>query len=366
MDDLIPPLDERGSSLYNSVIVDSIPQRRRPQTSESLKPELPQAVANDDDDDDSPDSKWKLLRVTANAHDGWVRSVCVDPLNTFVASGGADAVIKVWDMTAVNVKAEITGHILPVRALAVSQRYPYLFSGAEDKTVKCWDLERSHTPHSLVRDYYGHVGGVYAVTLHPELDLLFTAGRDQVVRVWDIRSRTQVMLLQGHTNDISGLVTQAMDPQVISSLMDKTVCLWDLRKQQRALQITQHTKSVRAIALHPKELTFTLGDLSGRYMQWLLPRGQLLQKFATASPDKIIETMSINPMTNEIIGGYANGKLEVWDYERGVSRQTLHSTVVNTTEPSPIFTSAFDMLGSRLYTGEGDKSIKVWGNGDLD
>lgn len=355
--EVVPPDDELSVSLYNNVILDTLPTAPAAQAPEQTS----NAPTKDPEATDEPTPRWKLMRVTANAHDGWVRTLCVDPFNQFVALGGADNTIKVWDITGARVKAAIAGHVLPVRALATSAKYPYLFSGSEDRMVKCWDLERSHTPHSLVRDYYGHVGGVYALALHPELDVLFSGGSDRVVRGWDIRSRQQVVLLTGHREEILVIASQAGDPQVITALLDRTVCLWDLRNQSQALQITQHGHSIRAMAMHPLELTFTSADLRGNFKQWLLPRGQLLNQFETTGDDRIVNVAAINPVTNELLAGYDNGKLEWWDYAAGSVNHTAQTTAVNTTEPTLVYSAAFDILGTRLFTGEGDKTIKIWG-----
>lgn len=130
---------------------------------------------------------WRPYRVVAG-HQGWVRSLAMDPDNQFFATGAADRTIKIWDTGSGTLKTTLTGHISAVRGLAVSARHPYLFSCGEDKMVKCWDLETN----KVIRHYHGHLSGVYALSLHPTLDVLCTGGRDGVVRVWDMRTRTNV------------------------------------------------------------------------------------------------------------------------------------------------------------------------------
>lgn len=307
-------------------------------------------------------SNWKLMRVIAGAHQGWVRSVAVDPItNKWFATGSSDSTIKVWNLATSELKATITGHIMGVRTMAISEKYPYLFSGSEDKTVRCWDLERTNSDAGCqVRDYHGHVGGIYAMSLHPELDLLFTGGRDSVVRVWDIRSRAQVMVLTGHRSDISSIESQIGDPQIITSSMDSTIRLWDIRKQKTALTMTQHTKSIRLLIMHPQELTICSGDSSGNIKQWLLPGGELLNEFGKSETNKIINTMSVN-RSNTLFSGYDNGRMEFYDYVSGELLQVESTKPVPGAKESAIYASTFDMLGLRLISCEGDKSIKIWG-----
>ena len=76
-----------------------------------------------------------------SGHTGWVRSIAIDPLNQFFATGSADRTIKFWDLVSGKLKLTLTGHVNTIRGLAISERHPYMFSCGEDKMVKCWDLE---------------------------------------------------------------------------------------------------------------------------------------------------------------------------------------------------------------------------------
>ena len=59
----------------------------------------------------------------------------VEPNNEWFASGGADRIIKIWDLAKGTLRLSLTGHISAVRAVKVSNRHPFLFSGGEDKQV---------------------------------------------------------------------------------------------------------------------------------------------------------------------------------------------------------------------------------------
>lgn len=307
--------------------------------------------------------QWKLLRTLAGAHQGWVRAVTVDEVtNNWFVTGSSDSTIKVWDLASLQLKSTITGHIMGVRALAVSKKFPYLFSGSEDKTLRCWDLEKLNAAEGCqIKNFHGHVGGIYAISLHPQLDVVLSGGRDSVVRIWDIRATKEITLLSGHKSDITSIESFDNEPQVVTSSMDGTVRLWDLRKQNTELCITQHSKSIRSMAAHPMEQTFTSGDSDGNIKQWLLPKGELLNNFEKSEYGEIINTLSINPVTNTLFVGYDDGKVEFYDYTLGKLLQAGQAPALPGSDGAAIYASTFDTSGLRLITGGGDKSIKVWG-----
>ncbi|KAJ3282492.1 Pleiotropic regulator 1 [Borealophlyctis nickersoniae] len=296
---------------------------------------------------------WKLMRVISG-HLGWVRSVAVDPSNEWFATGAGDRVIKIWDMASGTLKLTLTGHIASVRGLAVSSRHPYLFSCGEDKMVKCWDLEYN----KAIRQYHGHLSGVYCMALHPTLDIIVTGGRDSCARVWDMRTKAQIFALTGHQATVSDVKAQEADPQIITSSMDTTVKLWDLAAGKSMTTLTHHKKAVRALALNPKEFTFASGA-PDNIKQWKCPQGNFIQNLS--GHHAIINTMACN-QDGVLFSGGDNGSMHFWDYKTGYNFQTAETLVQpgSLESEAGVFCSTFDMTGSRLITGEADKTIKIW------
>ncbi|CAI5758509.1 unnamed protein product [Candida verbasci] len=358
-DDLIPIHDD---TIYTNIKQDYI-FKNYTRKQEEVKQELEKSQ---DEESILKTSNWSLLKTLAGAHQGWIRSIAIDEItNKFFITGSQDSTIKIWDLNQeLDLKTTLTGHIMGIRSLIISKKFPYLLSGSEDKLIKCWDLERTNSIEGCqIRQYYGHLGGIYAMSIHPEFDLLFSGGKDSCVRVWDIRSRNEIMILLGHRNDITTIETDSNDPQVITSSMDGTIRLWDLRQTKTELCITQHSKSIRSMKLHPNERTFVSGDSNGNIKQWILPEGDLLNDFEKKNNDEIINSLAINPISNQLFSGYDNGKIEIYDYITGNLLQSGKSPGLPGNEnDNAIYSSVFDMSGLRLITGEGDKSIKIWGD----
>ncbi|PIS54185.1 hypothetical protein CJI97_003885 [Candidozyma auris] len=169
LDDSLNPTDDLSEAIYSNTKLDFLlrganikevaaPSNASTGNNESSADEgnlLEEETALIKTEDKEVQNRFKvptnsLKKVLVGAHEGWVRSLTVDPVsNEWFVSGGGDSKIKIWDLASGSLKASLDGHIMAVRALTVSKRYPYLFSGAEDKTVRCWDLERTNSPQDV-------------------------------------------------------------------------------------------------------------------------------------------------------------------------------------------------------------------------
>lgn len=297
---------------------------------------------------------WKNYRVVSG-HLGWVRSVAVDPSNSWFCTGSADRTIKIWDLATAKLKLTLTGHIEQIRGLAVSTRHTYLFSAGDDKLVKCWDLEQN----KVIRSYHGHLSGVYCLAMHPTLDLLFTGGRDSVCRVWDIRTKAMVFALSGHNNTVCSVFTRPTDPQVVTGSHDTTIKFWDLAAGKTISTLTHHKKSVRAMTLHPLEQSFASAS-ADNVKKFKLPRGEFLHNMLSQQKT-IINAMSVNENGAMVTAG-DNGSLWFWDWKSGYNFQQAQTIVQpgSLDSEAGIYALTYDRSGTRLITCEADKTIKMW------
>ncbi|XP_047964124.1 protein pleiotropic regulatory locus 1-like [Salvia hispanica] len=297
---------------------------------------------------------WKNYRVISG-HLGWVRSVAIDPSNTWFCTGSADRTIKIWDLASGRLKLTLTGHIDQVRGLAVSNKHTYMFSAGDDKLVKCWDLEQN----KVIRSYHGHLSGVYCLALHPTIDILLTGGRDSVCRVWDIRSKAQIRTLPGHDNTVCSVFTRPTDPQVITGSHDSTIKLWDLRTGKTMSTLTHHKKSVRAMAPHPTEDAFVSASAEN-IKKFRLPRGEFMHNMLSQQKT-IINAAAVNEEGVLATAG-DNGSLWFWDWTSGHNFQQAQTIVQpgSLESEAGIYSIMYDLTGSRLITCEADKTIKMW------
>ena len=140
-------------------------------------------------------------RVISKAHEAPVHVCKVDPTSTYLASGSADGVVKVWDIHRGYITHVFKGHGGVVSALAFN--YPrdpssittgdakmQLITGSVDTKIRIFDLGDAIVrtsgrpkPEAILE---GHVSVPRGLDVSQDGKWLLSAGRDSVALLWDI------------------------------------------------------------------------------------------------------------------------------------------------------------------------------------
>jgi WD40 repeat protein len=164
----------------------------------------------------APGDKPELILQTG--HTRSANAVAFSPDNRWLASGGKDNVIKIWDLATGNVLRTLYGHTSNVNALAVSPDGKLLASGSGDITDQrdLWTFTQG-----------GVVGGA----------------EDNTVRIWSVQTGRQLQVLRGHELPV-GAVAFSNDGHSLTSVSGDAVKVWDVSAgTELRSQKTQYGKS---------------------------------------------------------------------------------------------------------------------------
>ncbi|GAQ90124.1 U3 snoRNP-associated 55-kDa protein RRP9 [Klebsormidium nitens] len=137
----------------------------------------------------------------------------------YLAAGGVDRSIHVWDVRAHQYLRAFSGHRGTVSSLAFRVGTAQLFSGSFDRSIKLWSLDDMAYMDSL----FGHQSEVVAVDCL-RAERVLSAGRDRTCRLWKVPEETQ-LVFRGHAAaiDCAALITPT---DFISGSEDGSVALW--------------------------------------------------------------------------------------------------------------------------------------------
>lgn len=142
------------------------------------------------------------------AHRGPVGALAFSPDGKLLASGGADALIKVWNWQKPRALASLQGHPSAVTALAFSPDGKVLASGGADGTVRLWEVAGKRLQATLS----GHQGPVRVLAFTPEGRTLASAGAEPVVRLWSVAQGRPIGALRFAEAGPQGVASLAFAP----------------------------------------------------------------------------------------------------------------------------------------------------------
>lgn len=199
--------------------------------------------------DESIDAK--LVR-TLKPHSTPVVVLTVDPTSTLLATGGADGVVKVWDIRGGFVTHTFHGHSGVVSALHF---FVIDADSADNKKTKSKASAQAVVTGSDARTE-GTIGYRLA-----------SGGEDGKIKIWDLHKRKVVTTLDSHVSIVRSLSYSQRYGMLLSASRDKTAILWDARVWQLASTIAVFESIESAGFLRNEEVIFTAGE-SARLRLW--------------------------------------------------------------------------------------------------
>ncbi|KMU75680.1 U3 protein [Coccidioides immitis RMSCC 3703] len=134
-------------------------------------------------------------------HTGNILAVAVSPSGKFVATGGADKKLIIWDADTLTPLKTFTQHRDSVSGLSFTRRISaattgeQLFSSSFDRTLKTWSL--SPGSHAYVETLFGHQDHVISVASMVTDQCVSVGARDRTARLWKVVDETQLVFRGG-------------------------------------------------------------------------------------------------------------------------------------------------------------------------
>jgi len=232
-------------------------------------------------------------------HEKEIRAVAALAVEEHFLSGPDPGILK-WTPGRRESPKVLSGHQGVVHDLAISSRGDLAASGGADGMIRIWDLAR----WKPLRSIRGDGTSVYCVAFQPGGKMLASGGLEGNVKLWNIEKGSPAGNLQGHREAVLCLAFTADGKLLLSGSSDRTIRMWSTGEDAPVKTLSGHTGWVIGLAPIPGTSRLASIDTNGNLMIWDLPAGKrLLEKKLPA----LVHDLAVSPDGRWLATGNQDG-----------------------------------------------------------
>lgn len=200
----------------------------------------------------------------------WINDIALAQNNTALVSASSDLAVKVWRPYSEepnHIPNAIGEHADYVKCIAVppaKSNASWVATGGLDRKICLWDLNGAGKKLEIdvTGEELAEKGSVYALGVGH--NMIASGGPEKVVRLYDPRSGDKISKLVGHVDNIRAILIAESGDTILSASGDKTVKMWSVKEGRCMYTFTMHDDSVWSLfSEDPRLGTFYSSDRSG-------------------------------------------------------------------------------------------------------
>lgn len=232
-----------------------------------------------------------------------------------LGSGSLNGLVWLLDVTEKQSQdvAVLRGARGSVDALAFSPDGKLVAGGGEDKTLRVWEPTQGYsgTPRAVL---VGHGGPIRAVVFAPNGQTLATAAQDSTVRVWNLsRIRSSERACIPHPSEATAIAYSPDGSRLVAGCRDGVIRVWDLGSIKPGLraELKGHTGAVRLVLVATDGRTLvSVGD-GLQVINWDLSAGKAVCEWQV-SPPATSASVAVTVDGRYLANGTAEGAVEIY------------------------------------------------------
>ncbi len=187
--------------------------------------------------------------------------------NTALVSASSDLTVRLWRPLSNDAEAPQTigQHADYVKCVATpSPQADWVASGGLDRKICLWDLRGAGKKLEIEvgDEEKSEKGSVYALSV--SRSIVASGGPESIVRLWDSKSGKRITKFVGHTDNIRDILINETGDTIMTASSDQTVKVWSVTAGRCMHTLTMHNDSVWSLFSDDPQLgIFYSSDRSG-------------------------------------------------------------------------------------------------------
>jgi WD40 repeat protein/serine/threonine protein kinase len=198
----------------------------------------------------------------------------------------------------------------------------------------------------------GHTEAVTAVATDASGKRALTAGQDSTVRLWDLDSRRCVATLTGHEGGVSAVALAADGLRGLSGGRDRTLRLWDLTGAHSATVLEGHSETVTSLDITPDGARAASASMDGTVHTWDLRKPGPLHVLKGHGAQVTAVRYAADGLVLASAGW--DGTVRLWDLQTSAELASLQGHEGNVTAV------ALHPAGRQVASGGEDRTVRLW------
>ena len=241
----------------------------------------------------------------------------------------------------------------PLRAVAFSPDGRYLAVGGDDMVVIVFDTVTWEEVHEL----YGHTGSILCLDFSPDSRFLASgSGTDKVIpqnagenttRIWDVEDGSEILALEGHRDGVLGVKWSHSGAMLATVSDDRTVRLWSFPAGQVLQNMTGHTSGALDVDWSPDDSKILTGSRDYKAKVWDTATGTLL---ATWNDNNCVRSVDFHPTAELAAISCVDLTLKIRDTRTGTALKVIKDGM---DQKAMVMSSKWSPDGTALASGLG-------------
>ena len=247
------------------------------------------------------------------AHGGPIKGLVYSEKLGLLVSTSFDYTAVVWDSGSMKELKQLIGHNAAVNTAAFSPDGRWLATGGDDNQILLWDVSTLRDPQlepvPILLD--GHTAKVVDLAFSADGKYLASASWDRRVGIWDISALKLMRYLSGHQGPVNTAQFSGDGRYVYSGGADGHIRLWRLTTGEYLRSVVRNGFGINVMDLSPELNVLAYGGSNGMMRSISINAdGPEIELWNGGPP---VLAVTIDPQTKKMIFSTSEGRVVIAD-----------------------------------------------------